>query len=105
MSDKYVPLDRVPLPPANAKVHTTACDYCIVGCGYKAYTWPIGEEGGPAPDENAFGSSFPGSPLTPWVSPNQHNIVNVDGEPHNVVIVPDFEAQVVNKGVDNNGGT
>ena len=42
----------VPLPPANAKVVTTACDYCIVGCGYKAYVWPEGEEGGAAADEN-----------------------------------------------------
>jgi arsenite oxidase large subunit len=107
MSDKYVPLDRVPLPPPDAKVTTTACDYCIVGCGYKVYTWPIGEEGGPGAGENAFGSSFPGGALTPWVSPNQHNIVSVDGEPHNVVIVPDFESQVVNKSGNHSirGGT
>ncbi len=28
--------EAVPIPPAHAQVHTTACDYCIVGCGYKA---------------------------------------------------------------------
>ena len=107
MSDQYIPLDRVPLPPTDAKVHTTACDYCIVGCGYKVYTWPVGEEGGPASDQNALGSSFPGTTLSPWISPNQHNIVSVDGEPHNVVIVPDFDAQVVNKGGNHSirGGT
>jgi len=107
MSDQYIPLDRVPLPPTDAKVHTTACDYCIVGCGYKVYTWPVGEEGGPASDKNALGSSFPGTTLSPWISPNQHNIVSVDGEPHNVVIVPDFDAQVVNKGGNHSirGGT
>jgi arsenite oxidase large subunit len=107
MSDKYIHLDRVPLPPPDAKVHTTACDYCIVGCGYKVYTWPLGEEGGPAADQNAFGSSFPGSALTPWVSPNQHNIVSVEGDPHNVVVVPDFDSLVVNKGGNHSirGGT
>ena len=107
MSDQYIPLDRVPLPPTDAKVHTTACDYCIVGCGYKVYTWPVGEEGGPASDKNALGSSFPGTTFSPWISPNQHNIVIVDGEPHNVVIVPDFDAQVVNKGGNHSirGGT
>jgi arsenite oxidase large subunit len=78
-----------------------------VGCGYKVYTWPVGEEGGPASDQNALGSSFPGTTLSPWISPNQHNIVSVDGEPHNVVIVPDFDAQVVNKGGNHSirGGT
>ena len=107
MSDQYIPLDRVPLPPTDAKVHTTACDYCIVGCGYKVYTWPVGEEGGPAPDQNALGSSFPGTVLSPWISPNQYNVVSVDGEPNNVVIVPDFDAQVVNKGGNHSirGGT
>jgi arsenite oxidase large subunit len=107
MSDQYIPLDRVPLPPTDAKVHTTACDYCIVGCGYKVYTWPVGEEGGPAPDQNALGSSFPGTVLSPWISPNQHNVVSVDGKPNNVVIVPDFDAQVVNKGGNHSirGGT
>jgi len=107
MSDQYIPLDRVPLPPTDAKVHTTACDYCIVGCGYKVYTWPVGEEGGPAADQNALGSSFPSAALSPWISPNQHNVVSVDGEPHNVVIVPDFDTQVVNKGGNHSirGGT
>ena len=107
MSDKYVPLDRVPLPPVDAEVNTTACDYCIVGCGYKVYTWPVGEEGGPEADQNALGSSFPGAALSPWISPNQHNIVNIEGQPHNVVIVPDFDSQVVNKGGNHSirGGT
>lgn len=107
MSDQYIPLDRVPLPPTDAKVHTTACDYCIVGCGYKVYTWPVGEEGGPAPDQNALGSSFPGTVLSPWISPNQHNVVSVDGKSNNVVILPDFDAQVVNKGGNHSirGGT
>ena len=28
-----VPVARVPLPPPDAKMVTTACDYCVVGCG------------------------------------------------------------------------
>ena len=109
MSDdqKYIPQDRVPLPPPNAKLHTTACDYCIVGCGYNAYTWPVGEEGGPQANQNALGSSFPGGILSPWVSPNQHNIVSIDGQPHHAVVLPDFASQVVNKGGNHSirGGT
>ena len=33
--------DLLPVPPKNAKVHTSACQYCNVGCGYKIYTWPV----------------------------------------------------------------
>lgn len=104
---EYIPLDRVPLPPTEAKVRTTACDYCIVGCGYKVYTWPVGTEGGPAADENALGTVFPGGMLRPWISPNQHNVVSIDGRPHHVVVVPDFETQVVNTGGNHSvrGGT
>ena len=46
---------QVPLPPIDAKVVPTACDYCVVGCGYKVYTWPVGSEGGPKASENALG--------------------------------------------------
>lgn len=94
---EYTPLDSVPLPPKDAKMYTTACDYCIVACGYKVYTWPVGTEGAPKPEENALGASFPGQVFGPWVSPNQHNIVQVDGAEHNVVVVPDFDADVVNR--------
>jgi anaerobic selenocysteine-containing dehydrogenase len=31
----------LPVPPANATVHTSACQFCNVGCGYKIYTWPV----------------------------------------------------------------
>ena len=41
------PKTRVPLPPKDAQVVTTACDYCPVACGYKAYIWPSAEQGGP----------------------------------------------------------
>jgi arsenite oxidase large subunit len=31
-------VDRLPIPPKDAKVHNVVCHYCIVGCGYHAYT-------------------------------------------------------------------
>src|SRR4051794_25962710 len=33
----------LPVPPANATVHTSACQFCNVGCGYKIYTWPVSQ--------------------------------------------------------------
>ncbi len=95
----YERTDHVPLPPANAKVVTTACDYCIVACGYKAYTWPDGEEGGIRADQNALGIDFPAAPLSGRsVSPNQHNYCVVDGRKHHVLVLPDGDATVVNRG-------
>lgn len=91
--------DQVPIPPENADVHTTACDYCIVGCGYKAYTWPVGSTGGSKADENAFHKDFPIRAADGnWVSPNQHNIVRRNGKLHHVVVVPDGEDAVNRKG-------
>ena len=94
----YVPEESVPLPPADAEVISTACDYCIVACGYKVYRWPVksGKVGGPKASENAFGEDFPVAPLGAWVAPNQHNIVLHNGEPHHVVIIPDKDTEYVN---------
>ena len=91
--------DSVPIPPANAQVHPTACDYCIVGCGYKAYTWPVEDKGGSKADQNAFHADFPVRAASGnWVSPNQHNVVRKDGKLHHVVVVPDGETAVNRKG-------
>ncbi|MEE8448082.1 MAG: arsenate reductase (azurin) large subunit, partial [Thermodesulfobacteriota bacterium] len=93
----YLPPDKVPLPPPDAKVFTTACDYCIVGCGYKVYRWPLGREGGPKAYENAFGVDFPSDVLHgKWPSTNMHNIVMANGKPHHVIVIPDADIQVVN---------
>ena len=96
------PLAVIPnsvIPPTTAKVQTTACAYCIVGCGYKVYTWPVGEMGGPTAGENAFGVDFPVRAMAGyWVSPQMHNEVQIDGEPHHVIVLPDPEATVVNVG-------
>jgi arsenite oxidase large subunit len=96
---KDIPADQVSIPPPTAKVFPTACDYCIVGCGYKAYVWPLDEAGGSKADQNAFRADFPVDPASgQWVSPNMHNIVQVGGKPHHVVILPDGESAVNRKG-------
>ncbi len=98
MTQYYLPKDSVPIPPANAKVFTTACDYCIVACGYKVYRWPTGgKDGGPKARENAFGVDFPVDPVSGyWFGPNNHNVVMVNGKPHNIIILADAETGAVN---------
>lgn len=106
--EEFLVGDHVPLPPIDADIFTTACDYCIVACGYKVYRWPVGRSGGSRAEENAFGVDFPRGPLQGrWISSNQHNIVSVDGKPHHVAIIADHDAQVVNVGGDHSirGGT
>ena len=106
--EAFIVGDAVPLPPADAEVFTTACDYCIVACGYKVYRWPVGRKGGPKAHQNALGIDFPTAPMTGrWISPNQHNIVSADGKPHHVVILADHDTRVVNIGGDHSirGGT
>lgn len=100
--------EDVPLPPRDADVFTTACDYCVVACGYKVYRWPVGKRGGPRADQNALGVDFPRAPMAGrWISSNQHNIVSVDGRPHHVAVIADHETKVVNVGGDHSirGGT
>ena len=88
----------VPIPPADAVVHTTCCEYCPVACGYKVFTWPLGEDGGVGAEENAIGVDLPVAPLSGrWISETMHNVVRVDGELQNVVILPDPDMEVVNK--------
>ena len=73
-------IDRLPIPPKNAKVHNVTCHYCIVGCGYKAYTWPRNTQG--TLKSNAFGIDLgeqQGANGT-WVAPSMHNIVKQNGQ-------------------------
>ncbi|MFY9314655.1 MAG: arsenate reductase (azurin) large subunit [Burkholderiales bacterium] len=95
-----IPQDEVPIPPANAQVLPTACEYCIVGCGYKAYVWPVdAPAAGAKASDNALQASYPVKPATgQWISPNMHNIVRRDGKLHHVVILPDGESVVNKKG-------
>ncbi|HWJ17347.1 MAG TPA: hypothetical protein VNR65_01340, partial [Geobacterales bacterium] len=63
---------RVPLPPISAQKFSTVCQFCIVGCGYTVYKWPVGKDGGPNPADNAARINFnrPQPPLTgEWISP------------------------------------
>jgi arsenite oxidase large subunit len=99
MSNDKIPAQAgsVPLPPKDAAVFTTACDYCTVACGYKVYRWPVGRDGGAAAGANALKSPFPHQNIYgAWISPSQHNVVQFQGKPHNVVVVPDKDATVVN---------
>lgn len=96
-NEYYIPEDHAPLPPKNAEVLTTACDYCIVACGYKIYRWPTHHaNGGPKASQNAFGVDFPTRALQAWVAPTQHNVVMHKGRPHRIVIVPDKDTNHVN---------
>lgn len=96
----YQPADKVPLPPANAEVLTTCCDYCVVACGLKVYRWPVGApDGGPAKHQNALKLDYPlRSGAGGWVGPNQYAKAMHKGKLHNIVIVADPDAKVVNVG-------
>jgi arsenite oxidase large subunit len=82
----------IPLPPPDATVTQTVCQYCTVGCGYTVYTWPEGRDGGPAPAENALGADFrsPQAALTgvPYTAPMVSSIEGPDGLRRTVAIVP-----------------
>lgn len=92
---------RTPLPPPDAQRFNTVCQFCIVGCGYRVFKWPVGHDGGPEPSRNALGLDFrrPLPPLSDWISPLMHaQITDRDGLRYNVAIVPDGEC-VVNEGL------
>ena len=80
--------DCVPQPPATLQALPTACDYCIVGCAYEIYKWPVGEDAViDAPTDLS---------LERWIGTNMHTVVQIDGAPHNVVVLP-HSGQTVNK--------
>ena len=90
-------IDRLPIIPADAKKHNVTCHYCIVGCGYNAYTWPVNKQGGTAPNENAFGvdlSKQQPADSEAWYAPSMYNVVKQDGKDVHLVIKPDKECSV-----------
>jgi len=94
-------IGRLPIVPADAKEHNVVCHYCIVGCGYKAYTWDARYEGGTAPGANKFGvdlSKQQEADTAAWYAPSMYNIVKQDGRDVHIVIKPDKEC-VVNSGL------
>ena len=87
----------VPLPPKHAQRFDTVCQFCIVGCGYHVYKWPVMRRGGPAPADNALGVDFRKQQpaLGAWISPNMHTVVtDRDGSRHHIAIVPDKSCHV-----------
>ncbi len=99
--------DRLPIIPADAKEHNVTCHYCIVGCGYKAYTWPINKQGGFDPKSNKFGvdlSKQQPAETVAWYSPSMYNVVKQDGNDVHLVIKPDINC-VVNSGLGSIRGT
>jgi arsenite oxidase large subunit len=94
-------IDRLPIIPADAKEFNVTCHYCIVGCGYKAYTWAVNKQGSTAPDQNKFGvdlSKQQPAETAAWYSPAMYNIVQQNGEDVHIVIKPDKNC-VVNSGL------
>jgi arsenite oxidase large subunit len=91
-------VDRLPIPPADAKVHNVTCHYCIVGCGYKAYTWPRNKQG--TAENNAFGINLTEQQPADgtWVAPSMYNVVRQNGQDVHLAVVPDHEC-VVNSGL------
>lgn len=93
--------DRLPIIPADAEVQTAICHYCIVGCGYKAYTWPLNHQGRTEPGQNAFGVDLAHQQpqnTGAWYAPSTYNVVRKDGEDVHLVIKPDTDC-VVNSGL------
>jgi len=83
----------LPVPPASAKVHTSACQYCNVGCGYKIYTWPVAQ----TPKSPNAGGPYPKGTLAEWISPAMVTRAQVEGVDSYVAVVPDKDC-IVNKG-------
>lgn len=94
-------IDRLPIIPADAREHNVVCHYCIVGCGYKAYTWDIDKQGTTDPAGNKFKTDLSqqqGADSEAWYAPSMYNVVKQDGKDVHIVIKPD-KGCVVNSGL------
>lgn len=91
-------IDRLPIPPKDATVHNVTCHYCIVGCGYKAYTWPRNKQG--TLKDNAFGIDLGEQQAADgtWIAPSMYNVVRQNGKDVHLAVVPDHDC-VVNSGL------
>ena len=90
-------VDRLPIPPRDARVQNVVCHYCIVGCGYHAVSWPVDKQGGPKPSQNVFEADLTkqqGAEAIGWFSPSMYNIVKQDGQDVHLVIMPDRNCEV-----------
>ncbi len=92
-------IDRLPIIPADARVNNVTCHYCIVGCGYKAYTWPMNKQGTALSNWSGEDLSKQQSQETDaWYSPSMYNVVKQEGRDVHLVIKPDIDC-VVNSGL------
>jgi arsenite oxidase large subunit len=91
--EEFLGQNQLPVPPASAKVHTSACQFCNVGCGYKIYTWPVSQ----TPSNASADGPYPKGPLSDWISPAMVTRTMVDGTDSYVAVVPDKDC-IVNKG-------
>ena len=94
-------IDQLPIIPKDAEQFNVVCHYCIVGCGYHAYTWPTNKQGGTAPSENKFEvdlSKQQSAETAAWYAPSMYNIVKQNGQDVHIVIKPDRDC-VVNSGL------
>jgi arsenite oxidase large subunit len=90
-------IDRLPIIPADAKKHNVTCHYCIVGCGYHAYTWAANKQGGTDPKSNVFGADLSqqqDAETVNWYAPSMYNIVQQNGQDVHIVIKPDHDCEV-----------
>ena len=94
-------IDRLPIIPADAERRNVTCHYCIVGCGYHAYTWPVNKQGGTDASQNVFGVDLAQqqqAETEAWYSPAMYNIVKQNGQDMHMVVKPDPNC-VVNSGL------
>lgn len=90
--------DRLPIPPKSAEIKNVTCEFCIVGCGYKAYKWPKGVQGSAKSNALGIDLSKPQGTYGVWASPEMFNVVkDRDGKEFNVMVIPDQHC-VVNQG-------
>jgi arsenite oxidase large subunit len=90
-------IDRLPIPPKDAKVQNVVCHYCIVGCGYHAVSWPVDRQGGPQPSQNFFNVDLTkqqGAEATAWFNSSMYNIVKQNGRDVHLVVMPDKDCEV-----------
>jgi arsenite oxidase large subunit len=90
-------IDRLPIPPKDARVQNVTCHYCIVGCGYKAYSWDVNRQGGAAPGDNAFNADLSkqqDAETANWYAASMYNVVKQDGRDVHLVIKPDKACEV-----------
>ena len=94
-------VDRLPIIPKDATVHNVTCNFCIVGCGYKAYSWDVSRQGGSSAGDNWAGTDLgrqQPAETDAWYPPSMYNIVRQNGRPVHLVIKPDQDC-VVNSGL------